>query len=100
MYEFLQFKPSICVEVNRKIRKHKIEYFVTALSQIEPNLIANNVIITIPVPSDADSPQFKSSIGKVQYKPEIDAFTWTIKQFQGKSHSLWANFGLCPFVGE
>lgn len=66
--------------------------------------MANNVEIHIPVPSDVDSPSFKTSIGTVRYIPdqasmnETDAKTtdetrcfltlqdcivWSIKQFQG-----------------
>lgn len=37
----------------------------------------------IPVPSDADSPKFKTSIGTVKYVPEEGAFVWYIKNFAG-----------------
>ena len=32
--------------------------------------VANNVEIHIPVPSDVDSPSFKTSIGTVRYIPD------------------------------
>ena len=34
--------------------------------------VANNVEIHIPVPSDVDSPSFKTSIGTVRYIPDQD----------------------------
>jgi hypothetical protein len=37
------------------------------------------------VPSDADSPAFKTSVGKVEYVPEKSCIIWKIKQFQGNS---------------
>ena len=39
--------------------------------------------VFIPVPSDADSPRFKSSVGSVKYAPEKRAFVWTIRSFPG-----------------
>ena len=45
-------------------------------SDIKRNLprrsVANNVEIHIPVPSDVDSPSFKTSIGTVRYIPDQD----------------------------
>eukprot|EP00438_Fugacium_kawagutii_P018334 Skav212483 [mRNA] locus=scaffold385:488075:495780:- [translate_table: standard] len=37
--------------------------------------VANNVEIHIPVPSDVDSPSFKTSIGTVRYIPDQDKKT-------------------------
>ena len=84
-------------------------------SDIKRNLprrsVANNVEIHIPVPSDVDSPSFKTSIGTVRYIPDQDrkvlclglsdetpnsialgipacvqdCIVWSIKQFQGCS---------------
>ena len=55
---------------------------IKAKSNFKRRSTANNVEIIIPVPTDADSPQFKSSIGKVEYVPEKNAIIWKIKQFQ------------------
>jgi AP-1 complex subunit mu len=38
---------------------------VKAKSQFKRRSTANNVEVVIPVPSDADSPKFKTTIGKV-----------------------------------
>ena len=54
-----------------------------AKSQFKRRSTANNVEIIIPVPSDADSPKFKTSIGSVKYTPEQSAFVWNIKSFPG-----------------
>ena len=32
--------------------------------------------IVVPVPADADTPSFKTSIGTVKYAPERDAIVW------------------------
>lgn len=51
--------------------------------------------IVIPVPADADSPKFKTTIGSVKYAPEQNAITWTIKSFPGgKEYLMRAHFGL------
>merc|ERR1711916_155543 len=68
---------------------------IKAKSNFKRRSTANNVEITIPVPSDADTPSFKAHIGNVQYVPDKDAIVWTIKQFQGqKEHLMRAHFGL------
>jgi len=52
-------------------------------------------LIKIPVPEDVDTPKFKATIGKVQYKPDENALIWTIKQFEGgREFMLRAQFGL------
>lgn len=37
--------------------------------------------ILVPVPSDADSPRFKSSTGSAKWVPEKSAVQWNIKSF-------------------
>ena len=61
----------------------RIEYMIKAKSQFKQRSTANNVEIVIPVPSDADTPSFKTSIGTVKYAPERDAIVWSVKQFHG-----------------
>jgi AP-1 complex subunit mu len=59
-------KPLIWVEaVVEPHSNSRIEYMIKAKSQFKSRSIANNVEIIIPVPSDVDSPSFKSSIGTV-----------------------------------
>ena len=43
--------------------------------------MANGVEIAVPVPSDADSPKFKTSVGSARYLPEKNLVLWTIKSF-------------------
>ena len=52
-----------------------------AKSQFKRRSTANNVEIIIPVPMDADSPKFKSTVGACKYAPEKNAIVWTIKAF-------------------
>ena len=42
----------------------RIEIMVKAKSQFKRRSTANNVEIVVPVPSDADSPKFKTTIGR------------------------------------
>ncbi|KAE9421908.1 hypothetical protein Angca_008734, partial [Angiostrongylus cantonensis] len=77
------------------------EVLFKAKSQFKRRSTANNVEIIIPVPSDADSPKFKTSIGAVRYAPEQSAFVWTIKSFPGgKEYLLSAHFSLPSVIGE
>ncbi|KAF7267493.1 hypothetical protein GWI33_019290 [Rhynchophorus ferrugineus] len=73
----------------------RVEYMIKAKSQFKRRSTANNVEIVIPVPHDADSPKFKTTIGSVKYAPEQNAITWTIKSFPGgKEYLMRAHFGL------
>lgn len=89
-------KPLIWVEA--VVEPHKgsrIEYMIKTRSQFKSRSVANNVEIIIPVPSDVDSPSFKSSVGSVTYLPDKDAVVWTIKQFHGgREYLMRAHFGL------
>ncbi|GBG34652.1 AP-1 complex subunit mu-1 [Hondaea fermentalgiana] len=89
-------KPLIWVEaVVEPHKSSRIEYLITARSQFKSRSIANNVEITIPVPTDVDSPSFKTTIGTVTYVPDKDAIVWSIKQFYGaKEVVMRAHFGL------
>jgi len=54
---------------------------IKAKSQFKRRSTANNVEIVIPVPADADSPKYKTTVGNIKYAPEQNAITWTIKSF-------------------
>ncbi len=56
---------------------------IKAKSQFKRRSTANNVEIIIPVPTDADSPKFKTTVGNVKYNPEQNAIIWNIKSFPG-----------------
>lgn len=91
-----QMKPLIWVEAIVEKHSHsRVEYMIKAKSQFKRRSTANNVEIIIPVPSDADTPKFKTSQGSVKYAPEQNAIRWMIKQFPGgKEFTLRAHFGL------
>lgn len=95
-------KPLIWVE--SVIESHvgsRIEFLIKARSNFKRASTANKVEITIPVQSDADSPKFKTSTGKVDYLPEKNCFIWKIKTFQGqKEYLMRAHFGLPSIVSE
>lgn len=96
-------KPLIWIEtvVDRASSRTRVEYMVKAKSQFKARSLANNVEILIPVPSDVDSPNFKTSIGSVKYLPGKDAMVWTIKQFAGqKDYIMTATFGLPSVASE
>mmetsp|Transcript_20748 Transcript_20748/g.41500 ORF Transcript_20748/g.41500 Transcript_20748/m.41500 type:complete len:308 (+) Transcript_20748:1-924(+) len=95
-------KPLIWVEAVVEPHSHsRIEYMIKAKSQFKSRSIANNVEIVIPVPTDVDSPSFKSSIGTVTYVPDRDAIVWTIKQFNGsREYLMRAHFGLPSVSAE
>ncbi|KAK2569783.1 AP-1 complex subunit mu-1 [Acropora cervicornis] len=66
-----------------------------AKSQFKRRSTANNVEIHIPVPPDADSPKFKTSVGVVKYVPEENEVVWNMKSFPGgKEFLLRAHFRL------
>ena len=57
--------------------------------------------ISVPVPSDADSPRFKTSVGSAKYVPEKNVVIWSIKSFPwGKEYLMQAHFGLPSRVEE
>jgi AP-1 complex subunit mu len=89
-------KPLIWIESVIERHSHsRVEYMIKAKSQFKRRSIANNVEITIPVPSDADSPRFRTSTGTIRYAPEKSALLWSIKSFPGgREFLLRAHFGL------
>jgi len=95
-------RPLIWVEAIIDAHAHsRVEYLIKAKSQFKSQSIANNVQITVPVPTDAHSPKFTSSMGSCRYAPELDALVWTIKQFPGgKECLLRAHFGLPSIHNE
>ncbi|KAH7730622.1 AP-1 complex subunit mu [Aphelenchoides avenae] len=95
-------KPLIWAEVSVEKHAHsRIEYMVKAKSQFKRQSIANHVEVIIPVPSDADSPKFKSAVGSVKYVPELGAFVWTIRSFPGgREYLMRAHFSLPSIMSE
>ncbi|XP_069623202.1 AP-1 complex subunit mu-2 [Dendrobates tinctorius] len=91
-----QVKPLIWIEsVIEKFSHSRLEIMVKAKGQFKKQSVANNVEISVPVPSDADSPKFKTSVGSAKYVPEKNVVVWTIKSFPGgKEYLMRAHFGL------
>lgn len=97
-----QIKPLIWIESVIERHAHsRVEYMIKAKSQFKRRSTANNVEVIIPVPCDADSPKFKTTIGSVKYNPEQNAVIWNIKSFQGgKEFLMRAQFQLPSVQGE
>jgi len=95
-------RPLIWVELHTsRFKGSRVEYQVKAKSNFKRRSTANGVEIEIPVPADADSPMFKTDIGKVEYLPDKDVFIWKIKQFPGQKEFLMrAHFGLPSIDAE
>lgn len=95
-------KPLIWVESVIERHAHsRVEYMIKAKSQFKRRSTANNVEIVIPVPADADSPKFKTTVGSCKYAPDQNAVIWTIKSFPGgKEYLMRAHFGLPSVLGE
>ncbi|XP_067952091.1 AP-1 complex subunit mu-1-like [Watersipora subatra] len=95
-------KPLIWVESIIERHAHsRVEYMIKAKSQFKRRSTANNVEIVIPVPNDADSPKFKTTVGSCKWVPENSTVIWTIKSFPGgKEFLMRAHFGLPTVVAE
>lgn len=90
-----QVKPLIWVECAIHKKTSRINYIISMKSNFKSRSIANDVVINIPVPSDVDSPIFKTNIGNCKYVPEKDCMAWNIKQlYGGKQYTMEAQFGL------
>lgn len=97
-----QVRPLFWIEC--KVQPHsksRVEYMVKAKSHFKRKSTGNDVKIIIPVPSDADSPHFKTSIGSCEYIPEKNCIVWNIKQFPGQREFLMrAEVGLPSVQAE
>ncbi len=80
-------KPLIWIESVIERHAHsRVEYMIKARSQFKRRATANHVEVVVPVPADADSPKFKTSVGSVRYVPEQNVLIWSIKSFPVRSH--------------
>uniref|UniRef100_A0A8C4HCW7 MHD domain-containing protein n=1 Tax=Dicentrarchus labrax TaxID=13489 RepID=A0A8C4HCW7_DICLA len=79
----------------------EIEFMIKEKDQFKRRSTANNVEIHIPVPTDADSPKFKTTVGNVKWIPENSEIVWPIKSFPGgKEYLMSAHFGLPSVEAE
>lgn len=67
-----------------------------AKGQFKKQSVANGVEISVPVPSDADSPRFKTSVGSAKYVPEKNIVIWSIKSFPVSTGEGQGWRGTCP----
>ncbi|XP_072023671.1 AP-1 complex subunit mu-1-like isoform X1 [Amphiura filiformis] len=95
-------KPLIWIESVIEHHSHsRVEYMIKAKSQFKRRSTANNVDILISVPSDADSPKFKTTVGYAKYIPEQNQCIWHIKSFPGgKEFLMRAHFNLPSVEAE
>lgn len=85
-----QVKPLIWIESVIERHAHsRVEYMIKARSQFKRRSTANHVEVVVPVPADADSPKFKTSVGSVKYVPEQNVLIWSIKSFPVCPISAW-----------
>ena len=98
----MEVKPLIWVEATvERHSRSRVDYTIKARSQFKERSTANNVEITIPVPSDASLPQITASQGSAVYQPENECVKWTIKQFPGgKEFVLKGKFSLPSVSAE
>ncbi|EPY89082.1 AP-1 complex subunit mu-2 [Camelus dromedarius] len=91
-----QVKPLIWTEsVIDKFSHSRMEIMVKAKGQFKKQSVAKSVEISVPVPSDADSSRFKTSMGSAKYMLEKNVIIWSIKSFLGgKEYLRRAHFGL------
>jgi len=96
-----QVKPLFWVECAiESFSNTKIEFVVKARSQFKSRSYASNVEVIIPVPSDSNTPFFKSTVGVVKYLPDIESMVWCVSTFPGsKEYLMKARFGL-PSIND
>jgi len=92
----MNVKPLFSVECQHEFKTlTKIDYYVKIKSNYRSKNTANNVVVLIPVPCDAQVPTFKTAQGSVSYMAEKDSMAWTIKHFPGqKEFVMKASFSL------
>jgi len=71
-----------------------VEYLIKVKAQLKRKQTANDVEILIPVPDDADTPKFKTSVGYAQFKPARSAILWHVGSLpHGKEFTMRARLG-------
>eukprot|EP00039_Didymoeca_costata_P019239 m.336758 g.336758 ORF g.336758 m.336758 type:complete len:427 (+) comp17953_c0_seq1:126-1406(+) len=95
-------KPLIWIESIIERHSHsRVEYMIKCKSQFKRRSTANNVEINIPVPLDADTPKFKTTMGSVKYAPEQNSIVWKMKSLPGgKEYLMRAHFNLPSVTSE
>ncbi|KAH3901031.1 probable AP-1 complex subunit mu-1-I [Saccharomycodes ludwigii] len=83
-------KPLIMCDCKYQIHaKSRVEINCRVKANFKKKSTANNVEILIPVPGDADTPNFRYSHGSIKWAPEKQAIIWKIKNLLGgKEYSM------------
>lgn len=97
-----QVRPYIIVEATvRKYSHSRLEILTKVKGQFKERLVATDVVIIIPVPSDASSPRFSVVKGSVVWAPEDSAIIWSINSIKGgKEFTMKAHLGLPSVEAE
>lgn len=85
----------MCTVQETNARGSGINFIVKLTTNFRERNIAKDIVVRVPVPSDADSPEFNTNTGIAKYKPALQCVEWNIKQLPGKQTvTLQASFGL------
>lgn len=95
-------RPLFWVEATISVHEHsRFDIVITLKSQFRANSAANDVVVSIPVPADAHTPRYKSTIGKCSYVPDKNTIEWRTKTFPGgAAHVLRAQLALASLSSE
>jgi len=89
---------------HREVREHgrsRVEYEITLKGNFSAKLFANNVLMTIPTPTNAAKSQVNVGLGKAKYNATKNAIVWKIKKFPGlASYSLHAEVKLAASITD
>eukprot|EP00768_Dysnectes_brevis_P001386 gnl/Dysnectes_brevis/1346_a1511_2814.p1 GENE.gnl/Dysnectes_brevis/1346_a1511_2814~~gnl/Dysnectes_brevis/1346_a1511_2814.p1 ORF type:complete len:442 (+),score=126.54 gnl/Dysnectes_brevis/1346_a1511_2814:20-1345(+) len=86
---------SCSVQETTQGSRTSLSFLVKLRTNFRAKSIAKEIIVRVPVPSDADTPRFKATVGSAKYRPSAQVFEWAIKQLGGKQQAtLQAGFGL------
>jgi len=109
--EFELMKYRITTNVNlpfqlthREVREHgrsRVEYEITLKGSFSGKLFANNVLMSIPTPTNAAKSNVTVGLGKAKYNAAKNAIIWKIKKFPGgASYSLHAEVKLAASISD
>ncbi|EPY30787.1 AP-1 complex subunit mu [Angomonas deanei] len=77
-------KPPIQLTV--RVVRHgtsRVQIFITGQTTFRRNSIASFIDIIVPIPSDADKPAARCSMGAVRYAPESNVLLWGLRNISG-----------------
>lgn len=79
--------------------KSRVEYDITVKGNFSSQHFGQNVIISIPTPSNTAKSHVQVGIGKAKYNPSKNAILWKIKKFPGAaSYSLHGDVKLVQSI--